>query len=77
MVRAVLLAMSTVECDREDAARGRGVALGCQVPGGLAFLDAALVLLRVRLVDAVTSGLDEPIPYALTPAGLAAVGGPP
>ncbi|WP_263118600.1 hypothetical protein [Cellulomonas sp. RIT-PI-Y] len=44
-------------------------------PGGLAFLDAVLVLLRVRLADAavVARAWDEPVPYLLTDAGVAAV----
>lgn len=67
--------MSAVETDRSDARAGRGVALGCVVGiGGLALLDAVLVLLRVRLADAVTTRVwNEPVPYSLTEAGLAAV----
>lgn len=75
-MRAVLLAMWAVEADRDDAASGLGLSLGCTVgPHGLAYLDAVLVLLRVRLTDAavLARAWDEPVPYLLTDAGVAAV----
>lgn len=68
--RAVLLAMSVVEVDRDEATSGRSRDVAGCVMNGLPFLDAALVLLRVRLADVVTVGWDEPVAYLPTERAL-------
>jgi hypothetical protein len=66
----VLLAMSVVEVDRDRVSAGRSCTVGGRVTNGLPFLDAAMVLLRVRLADVVTRVWNEPVPYVLTERAL-------
>lgn len=65
-VRALVLAIALTADSRSCEAAA------VEVVGGVAFLDAVLVLLRSRLADASCEFLaDKPIPYALTAAAVA------